>query len=131
MNSATPSQPIAQRNLRLSPYVAVAGGMLAIILSFWAPLCISYLALALGVGSMAFYIEWIEVRRHTYLGPLANILTIVAFMVGQEFLVPRDFTRGAHYICTAQFLGVWMFSFAVSHLVFRKKLQRYFANDAA
>jgi hypothetical protein len=126
MKSPTPNWHIAQQNLRLSPYFAAFGGLLAAVLAVWTPLCISYLALAVGVGVIGFFIQWLGVRRRMHLGFVATILTVFAFMIGREHLLPHDVARADSFLCVAQFMGVWMFTFAALHIVFRKKLKRDF-----
>jgi hypothetical protein len=51
-------------------------------------------------------------------------VTIVAFMIGRDFLVGDSTDRAVHSLCAFQFMGVWMIAFSALHVIFRKRLTK-------
>jgi hypothetical protein len=131
MKSPAPSWQIARTNLRAAPYIAAVGGVLAALLLYRGPIDIAYLVLAVCVGVLAFLVQWFGLRHRTYLGPVSGFLMIFAFMLGREFLLPPDVDRTLAFFWMAQFVCSCLFSFAISHLVFRKQLRRDLETYAA
>jgi hypothetical protein len=117
-----PSWNIAQRNLKLSPYLTIIGIAVAAVLAVWAPFHLLFLCLAAGVGAIAFALQWLGVRRRSPLGPLSTWMGVTALMAASHWLLPRDTPDGSLALSLAQFVAVWMFSFAVLHIVFWTKL---------
>lgn len=125
------SHVIAQQNLRMAPYVAVIGGLLAGIVAFWVPFSVLYLLVAVGLGACCFLMQWFGVRRRIYLGPLILIFMLVAFQIANHEILPRVIPGAKPLLCGLQFLGVWTFSFGGLQVVFRKKLKREFERTLA
>ena len=118
-----PSWNIAQRNLKLSPHISIIGITVAAGLAVWTPFHLLFLCLAAGMGAVAFALQWLGVRRRASFGPLGTSLMVAALMAGSHWLLPRDTPDGSLALSLAQFLAVWMFSFAVLHIVFWTKLR--------
>jgi hypothetical protein len=112
---ATPQWHIAQRNLKISPYLATICGIGAVVLFFWFPFYPLSICFAAALGAITFGIQWLGIRRGTHLGFLGLVLTIF-------LLLP--ISRKMPVLSAVQVLCAWMFSFAVLHVICRKWLTR-------
>ena len=119
---------IIEWDLRLCPYFAAVGAFFTIVPAFWVHFYPSFLALSVGLGVFVFFLKWLRLHRGwADLGFVGMIVTIFAFLIGRDHLLPPN----SSYICEGQFIGVFMFSLAGLQLLFRRKLKRDLETNAA
>lgn len=124
MTAARNGSHMCAQNLRIAPYAMTVGAVLAALPGFWVPLHVSYLALAVGVGTWAFGIQWLGVRHRRHFGPFVTIVAVIACNLGRDFVVGDEVSRPSQVWYALQFVGVMILSLAGLHLTFRKRLAK-------
>ena len=103
--------------LKSSWYLCISMPLLAGVLAIWVPFNPKFLGCAAIVGVLCSGVKWIGWLRETSaLNQLAMMINIFGFLLSKDFWLPKNLSHPDYFIALAQYLVVWLFTFAVANL---------------